>query len=229
MKVIWVNNFCASILVTFNLFLTASRFFLISAQTKTLCLSARLQNSLLFLTRGYARAYYELLQGQGYANESLAHSYKTDFVINRVRTRECEDLSFPKKHALAEVRRDQIPRWERASCAAHSFLCGKFSAVRLEVFLRTCMSRRWMWFCPLASKYETTEIEIKKHMFCVLLRRRVVSALYGICSFIAMKCAYIFAVNSSVYTTRSSLNGVCRRKFHGKGNLAKCTQSALVV
>ena len=27
-----------------------------------------------FLTRGYARAYHELLQGQGYANESFAHS-----------------------------------------------------------------------------------------------------------------------------------------------------------
>ena len=27
-----------------------------------------------FLTRGYARAYFELLQGQRYANESLAHS-----------------------------------------------------------------------------------------------------------------------------------------------------------
>ena len=27
-----------------------------------------------FLTRGYARAYHELWQGQGYANESLAHS-----------------------------------------------------------------------------------------------------------------------------------------------------------
>ena len=27
-----------------------------------------------FLTRGYARAYHELLQEQGYANESLAHS-----------------------------------------------------------------------------------------------------------------------------------------------------------
>ena len=27
-----------------------------------------------FLTRGYARAYHELLQGQRYANESLAHS-----------------------------------------------------------------------------------------------------------------------------------------------------------
>ena len=34
------------------------------------------QNLILvsFLTRGYARAYHELLQGQGYANESLAHS-----------------------------------------------------------------------------------------------------------------------------------------------------------
>ena len=28
----------------------------------------------MFLTRGYARAYHELLQGQRYANESLAHS-----------------------------------------------------------------------------------------------------------------------------------------------------------
>ena len=27
-----------------------------------------------FLTRGYARAYHELLQGQRYANESFAHS-----------------------------------------------------------------------------------------------------------------------------------------------------------
>ena len=27
-----------------------------------------------FLTRGYARAYHELLQEHGYANESLAHS-----------------------------------------------------------------------------------------------------------------------------------------------------------
>ena len=27
-----------------------------------------------FLTRGYAQAYHELLQGQGYANESLARS-----------------------------------------------------------------------------------------------------------------------------------------------------------
>ena len=27
-----------------------------------------------FLTRGDARAYHELLQGQRYANESLAHS-----------------------------------------------------------------------------------------------------------------------------------------------------------
>ena len=28
-------------------------------------------------------------------------------------------------------------------------------------------------------------------MFCVLLHRRVVTALYSICSFIAMKCVYI--------------------------------------
>ena len=39
----------------------------------------------------------------------------------------------------------------------------------------------------------TAEIEIRKHklMFCVLLRGGVVSALYRICSFIAMKCVYI--------------------------------------
>ena len=30
--------------------------------------------SIDFLTRGHARAYHELLQGLGYANESLAHS-----------------------------------------------------------------------------------------------------------------------------------------------------------
>ena len=44
------GNFC--ILVTFKLFLTASHFFLISAQTKTLCLSARLQNSVHFFNVG---------------------------------------------------------------------------------------------------------------------------------------------------------------------------------
>ena len=39
----------------------------------------------------------------------------------------------------------------------------------------------------------TAEIKISKHklMFCVLLRGGVVSALYRICSFIAMKCVYI--------------------------------------
>ena len=39
----------------------------------------------------------------------------------------------------------------------------------------------------------TAEIEIRKHkvMFCVLFRGGVVSALYRICSFIAMKCVYI--------------------------------------
>ena len=39
----------------------------------------------------------------------------------------------------------------------------------------------------------TAEIEIRKHklMFCVLFRGGVVSTLYRICSFIAMKCVYI--------------------------------------
>ena len=88
-----------------------------------------------FLTCGDARAYHELLQGRGYANESLALSQQTDFVINRVRTRECEDLSFPKKHALTEVRWYQNLCRDRASFAAQtqSFLCGKFSTARLEV------------------------------------------------------------------------------------------------
>ena len=39
----------------------------------------------------------------------------------------------------------------------------------------------------------TAEIEIRNHklMFCVLLRGGVVSALYRMCSFIAMKCVCI--------------------------------------
>ena len=39
----------------------------------------------------------------------------------------------------------------------------------------------------------TAEIEIRKHkfMFCVLFHGGVVSTLYRICSFIAMKCVYI--------------------------------------
>ena len=39
----------------------------------------------------------------------------------------------------------------------------------------------------------TAEIEIRKHklMFYVLFRGGVVSTLYRICSFIAMKCVYI--------------------------------------
>ena len=64
-----------------------------------------------------------------------------DFVINRVRTRECKDLLLPKKHALSEVRWDQILRWQRAlfgvrcsdSCQPQSFLCRKFSTARLEI------------------------------------------------------------------------------------------------
>ena len=39
----------------------------------------------------------------------------------------------------------------------------------------------------------TAEIEIRKHklMFCVLFCGGVVSTLYRICSFIAMKCVYL--------------------------------------
>ena len=55
-----------------------------------------------------------------------------NFEINQVRTRECQDVPFPKKYALAEVRWDQIHS-SRASCTAQSFLCGKFSTAGLEV------------------------------------------------------------------------------------------------
>ena len=67
----------------------------------------------------------------------------------------------------------------------------------------------------------TAEIEIRRHMFCVLLRG--VSALYSICfSFIhchemPSHCFFFIIVNSSVNAARSSLNHVYRRKFHGKG------------
>ena len=64
----------------------------------------------------------------------------------------------------------------------------------------------------ISFKILTAEIEIRKHMFCLLLRRGIVSALYGICFFIAMKCVYFvvvvvffFTVNSSVNAARSSL------------------------
>ena len=78
----------------------------------------------------------------------------------------------------------------------------------------------------------TAEIEIKKHkvMFCVLFRG-VVSVLYRICSFIAMKCVYIvffllsvawFQFHPAIASSRffqlvkyGSI--VCRRKFHRKG------------
>ena len=61
-----------------------------------------------FLTRGDARAYHELLQGLGYANQSLAHSQQTDIGSRLIRMLECKDLSFPKKHTFPEVRCDRI-------------------------------------------------------------------------------------------------------------------------
>ena len=79
----------------------------------------------------------------------------------------------------------------------------------------------------------TAEIEIRKHklMFCVLLRGGVVSALYRICSFIAMKCVYIVFLLSVAWFQVALISSdffesffqsvkygsiVCRRKFHGK-------------
>ena len=79
------------------------------------------------------------------------------------------------------------------------------------------------------------EIEIRKHklMFCFLLRGGVVSALFRICSFIAMKCVYIVFFLLSVFWFQLALISsdcfesffqsvkygsiVCRRKFHEKG------------
>ena len=64
------------------------------------------------------RAYHELLHAGTGICKRVTRSLVVDvFVINQVRTREREDLSFPKKHALAEVRWHQIPLRERASCA----------------------------------------------------------------------------------------------------------------
>ena len=50
-------------------------------------------------------------------------------------------------------------------------------------------------------------------------------------SFIAMEYVYIvfFTVNSSVNAARSSLNGVCRRKFHGKGIKLKTFPEGYVI
>ena len=69
-------------------------------------------------------------------------------------------------------------------------------------------------------------------MFCVLLRGGVVSALYRICSFIAMKCVYIVFLLSVAWFQLPLISSdcfeslfqlvkygsiVCRRKFYGKG------------
>ena len=70
----------------------------------------------------------------------------------------------------------------------------------------------------------TAEIEIRKHklMFCVLLRGGVVSALYRIRSFTAMKCVYLsvawfqLSLISSHCFESFLWPIVCRRKFHGK-------------
>ena len=69
----------------------------------------------------------------------------------------------------------------------------------------------------------TAEMEITEHMFCVLLRRRGVPVFCKeqlfFHSFIAMECVYI--VFFSVNAAQLCFNGVCRRKFHGKGIKSK--------
>ena len=53
----------------------------------------------------------------------------------------------------------------------------------------------------------TAEIEIRKHklMFCVLFCGGVVSTLYRICSFIAMKCVYLISISLKFHPIASSL------------------------
>ena len=57
----------------------------------------------------------------------------------------------------------------------------------------------------ISFKILTAEIEIRKHMFCVLLRKRIVSALYGICFFIAMKFVYFVVVVVVFFILRSTI------------------------
>ena len=61
----------------------------------------------------------------------------------------------------------------------------------------------------------TAEIEIRKHklMFCVLLRGGVVSALYRICSFIAMKCVYIVFLLSVAWFQLALISSDCFESF----------------
>ena len=57
----------------------------------------------------------------------------------------------------------------------------------------------------ISFKILTAEIEIRKHMFCVLLRKRIVSALYGICFFFAMKFVYFVVVVFFYFTVNDHL------------------------
>ena len=86
------------------------------------------------------------------------------------------------------------------------------------------------------------EIEVRKHTFCVLLRRRVISALLGMffhCHEVALRC-FFFTTNSPgiflkyifdfvLNTASSALSGVCRRKVHGKGIKTKTLHQTYVI
>ena len=66
-----------------------------------------------------------------------------------------------------------------------------------------------------------------KPLFCVLLLRRFVSPLLGMCSVSTMKCVKIrflyrhpvifqkYVFKFVFYTVRSALNSVCQWKFYG--------------
>ena len=61
----------------------------------------------------------------------------------------------------------------------------------------------------------TAEIEIRKLkvMFCVLFREGVGSALYLICSFIAMKCVYIVFLLSVAWFQLTLISSDCFESF----------------
>ena len=66
------------------------------------------------------------------------------------------------------------------------------------------------------------EIEIRKHklMFCVLFRGGVVSTLYPICSFIAMKCVYIVFTVSNLISVSLKFHPIASSRFLNRLSMA---------
>ena len=68
----------------------------------------------------------------------------------------------------------------------------------------------------------TAEIEIRKHMFCIVLRRRGVSVAYSFIHSLPRNafcfcCCCFLTVSSAVLRGSVIFNGVCRWIFRGKG------------